>query len=596
MKKFFVSAAVIAMFAACSQQEDPLLSNIETPIAIESAGVMDVVSSRSSQPLTDGSLGLYVSGSGLTDKYLSDNVEWKYVDNQWKNQGGTLLFAGEGKQTAYAYHPYVADAYANGFTNNGTTDLLWWKSDGALSSASFSVDFTHALSKLVINLKKGTEVNEEIKSVKVSGTYATGTPNFADQTWSFASDAQTDDVTAVATTASSGMDATYTTLLIPQSTSALKVVITTTNNRIFTYRHSGELTFDSGTAYTLELKLGGDVMNIGSNEWVKVVDWNAADEVIPSARVEESYVISGDTYIVYDADGLYAWRKAMETSYYNLTLGADITLAGENNWIPLDYFDGIIDGAGHTITGLNIVSDEGYLGFLSWLQSRGEVKNLTVQDFTVKGDHTAGAIAGDNSGKITNCHVRGNITATGDLDLGGIVGDNKGIISGCTSDVNITSDQKSTIECGGIAWYNNDNGLVLGCESRADISIFDVILSGIVYYNYGTVIACCKNKAYLDITFARVGLISNNYSVVIGSWTIDSYLYQEAIDGIKWSSQDSSIISCHQGDAATINAKVSEMNQAIADYNITAVDKKKCPYSWKAGTDGYPTLVKTINL
>jgi len=35
------------------------------------------------------------------------------------------------------------------------------------------------------------------------------------------------------------------------------------------------------------------------------------------------------------------------------------------------------------------------------------------------------------------------------------------------------------------------------------------------------------------------------------------------------------------------------MNAAIATYNSSAAEGKTCPYIWQAGTDGYPTLVKS---
>ncbi|MBQ8674102.1 MAG: hypothetical protein IJ511_08675 [Bacteroides sp.] len=103
------------------------------------------------------------------------------------------------------------------------------------------------------------------------------------------------------------------------------------------------------------------------------------------------YIVENGTYLVYNADGLQAWHKAAEAiistgtddtndDWYaeyttdidmpGLTLAADITLTGENNWAPLGYcvegeskdvyypYIGTIDGNGHTITGLNINSAE----------------------------------------------------------------------------------------------------------------------------------------------------------------------------------------------------------------------------------------------
>ena len=257
MKKFLAFAAVATMFAACSQNDELVLQDKDMPIAIATAGVNDLVASRTgSSPLTSGSLGLYVTDVTLADQYTASNLQWKYQDGWTKVGEQQLLFAGAGKQSAYAYHPYADDAYSEGFTTDGTTDLLWWKSESTLSAASFDIPFTHALSLLTINLKRGTNVTETITGVTVGGTVVTATPDFAGQTWNVAAAAAADLTATVATTAS-GMDATYTVLLIPQTASALKITITA-GNRTFIYPHTGNQTFEAGTAYTLDITVGAD--------------------------------------------------------------------------------------------------------------------------------------------------------------------------------------------------------------------------------------------------------------------------------------------------------------------------------------------------
>ena len=271
MKKFLIFAAVATMFAACSQNDDLVLQDKDTPIAIASAGVNDLVASRNATSLTEGSLGLYVGGTDL-DKYTATNLQWTYESGEWKNKGDELYFAGAGKQSAYAYHPYNATAYTNGFTTNGTTDLLWWKSASTLSAASLNISFTHALSLLTINLKKGTNVTEHITGVKVGGTKVTATPNFPANTWSEPIGEAT-DITATVATPASGMDATYTALLIPQTTGALKITVTA-GNRTFVYTHSTDETFAPGTAYTLTITVGADNVEAGT---ISAAGWNIGE-------------------------------------------------------------------------------------------------------------------------------------------------------------------------------------------------------------------------------------------------------------------------------------------------------------------------------
>jgi len=270
MKKFLAFAAVATMFAACSQNDELVLQDKDMPIAIATAGVNDLVASRTgSSSLTSGSLGLYVTGVALEDQYTASNLQWEYQNGWTKLDNQQLLFAGAGKQSAYAYHPYADGAYSEGFTTDGTTDLLWWKSESTLSAASFDIPFTHALSLLTINLKRGTNVTEPITGVTVGGTVVTATPNFAELDWSVAAAAAADLTATVATTAS-GMDATYTVLLIPQTASALKITITA-GNRTFIYIHTGNQTFAAGTAYTLDITVGADNVDAGeisAGKWI----------------------------------------------------------------------------------------------------------------------------------------------------------------------------------------------------------------------------------------------------------------------------------------------------------------------------------------
>ena len=263
MKKFLAFAAVATMFAACSQNDELVLQDKDTQIAIATAGVNDLVASRAEpSPLTSGSLGLYVTGDDLAGQYNATNLQWEY-QNGWTKVGEKqLLFAGADKQSAYAYHPYADGAYSEGFTTDGATDLLWWKSESTLSAASFDIPFTHALSLLTINLKRGTNVTEDITGVTVGGTVVTATPDFAELDWSVAADATAADLTATVATTASGMDATYTVLLIPQTASALKITITA-GNRTFIYTHTDDQTLTAGTAYTLEITVGADDVDAG---------------------------------------------------------------------------------------------------------------------------------------------------------------------------------------------------------------------------------------------------------------------------------------------------------------------------------------------
>lgn len=148
------------------------------------------------------------------------------------------------------------------------------------------------------------------------------------------------------------------------------------------------------------------------------------------------------TYTVYTAEGLEMWRAAAhqnavdkKSDKVNLLLAADIELPvveeGSSNWTPLGTtsapYNGIIDGAGFTISNLTI-SGGSNVGFIGAASNGGNVvSNLKLANVNVSGAKNVGAVIGQvtNDGKVDNCHVlSGKVTGTGD-NVGGILGYSK---------------------------------------------------------------------------------------------------------------------------------------------------------------------------
>ena len=326
-----------------------------------------------------------------------------------------------------------------------------------------------------------------------------------------------------------------------------------------------------------------------------------------------------NTYTVYTAKGLLDWSEKVrdifatgvfnyeidayeyEEDFPNLSLAADITLTGENNWTPIGgkdedgslYYTGTINGGGHTITGLHINNESNYQGFIGMLGEGGTVKNLTFADAHVTVGQYSGIVVGDNLGTIEDCHVTsGSLTANGDY-AGGIVGSNAQdcIVKNCTNAATITVAQGASAGAlGGIAG-NNNFGIILGCINTGDISSDNYCIGGVLGDNAGIVVAC-SNKGTVTGTGNTGGIVGRNaasFAQTIGSWTIATNESDAGGDGVGHT--NGTVTGCFTGDAATINGKVSEINAAIATYNETAT--VNCPYTWEAGTDGYPTLVKS---
>ena len=282
MRKYLALTAMATLFAGCVQDDGLFLQEHDAPISISSAEINDLRMSRAGgTPLTYGELGLYITGDGLDEKYTEANCRFTYRESKESGPGwypGGIapkpLFAGAGKQSAYAYYPYGCGFVNNeSYTTNGATDLLWWKSETTLSEPTFPIDFDHALSKLTINLKKGNQLTSDIIGVMVEGTVLTATPHLFTKTWTIAQGAVSAPLSATEITTTSGMDATFSTLLIPQSTSALKITILTSSNQVFVYNHDSEHEFVQGTAYTLSLQVDEDRTYISRLSDITVNSW-----------------------------------------------------------------------------------------------------------------------------------------------------------------------------------------------------------------------------------------------------------------------------------------------------------------------------------
>ena len=171
------------------------------------------------------------------------------------------------------------------------------------------------------------------------------------------------------------------------------------------------------------------------------------------------YAYFSESIPIYTADDLKAIGDYSSSKYY---LANDIDLGGEQ-WTPLWYFSGELNGEGHKIHNFTITSSDYLAGFFT--TNSGTIKNVTFSDFvfTVSSESqtfTAGAIVGNNSGTIENCHVTDatitysyicNLTGDPRNFVGGLVGENQSILSSCT----ITADINTYIETNNTQAYTN---------------------------------------------------------------------------------------------------------------------------------------------
>ena len=184
-------------------------------------------------------------------------------------------------------------------------------------------------------------------------------------------------------------------------------------------------------------------------------------------------------YQIGTAEDLKAFAELVngENPYANAVLTADIDKGTENYRIGRDGqdFQGVFDGAGHTIT-YDMTFEENGAGLF-----RNVGVHAIIQDLKVKGTITtsaqfAGSIAGWNSGRIRGCYadVTINSSKEGDATDGGLVGiAYRGtVIENCLAKVAILGEK--TQNCGGVVGWANDKINIANCLIVSDGSTLDV--------------------------------------------------------------------------------------------------------------------------
>lgn len=353
MKKILTFAVLAATVTSCTQNEVEGLQQSNEYIGIASAKVNNLVLTRVGEttPLDQGSLGLFVTTEG-DDIFSVDNMKWNYTEDAGWTSITNLAYEGDGKQTAYAYHPYRPEAATTSFNftiDNERTDLLWWKSDGKLTSKTLNIGFDHALSKLTINLKKNEEVaGEELGAVTISGTKKNGIVDLTTQTWNTEA-GEVAEITAGEVELTEGFDKTVCSTLIPQTVSALTVSVEVGSN---TYTWTGtEQEFLSGHAYTLNLTVGREVAAIGE---VNVTDWTTTEETQEgNADYVPSY-LTGEELRTYMTEQLAAGQTDITVALKPNAGSADFLII-RNALNTAEIEDGTIN---LTITGATFVPDK----------------------------------------------------------------------------------------------------------------------------------------------------------------------------------------------------------------------------------------------
>lgn len=153
-------------------------------------------------------------------------------------------------------------------------------------------------------------------------------------------------------------------------------------------------------------------------------------------------------------------------------------------------FQGIVDGQGHTISGLRVSKPEGGgIGLFGVLGQRGTVRNLNLTGAAVVGRGGVGLMVGSNFGVVLNCSVEGDVA--GQLAIGALVGGSGGLVAHSSATGTVSGNQAIGGLVGdmrGAVYYSHADTQVAGSRGMGGLiglNTFGFILSS---YAEGTII------------------------------------------------------------------------------------------------------------
>ena len=456
--RLFIPAATALLFAlaACTQDEladDSRLSKEEYPIVIHATG-LSVEATPLAAPSTRAS-----------------------VDGDWQGVNSVALKIGDAVKE-YTVTATDADGYKSAtlsrendpyywISRNPITVSAWWPLDDTDITQMPAVKVAEDQSKLA-DFQKSDFISAENQTVKFDDPTlgfthhtarvaielkpGTGFTSVAGATVSLVSlSADNGNPTAIKTYNASGN--TYEALTAPQTVAAGKQFVKVElGGGTFYFRPQNNVVLEAGNRYTYIVKVNATGLTL---EGCTIGSWT--DGGGESGEAEDlGYSIQNDgSYVVYNADGLLAWNKAIQKDEsINCTLTADIDLTGKK-WTRLDTwpgYSGVFNGQGHRITGLNFSAAS--FGLFYFLNVSGVIKNLQLIDVNLDGSSGGAAgIVDRNHGQIIACSVTGKLT----VHSGGIANANYGDIIACW----FNGTLKDESGCGTLVRFNYKN--IISC-------------------------------------------------------------------------------------------------------------------------------------
>jgi len=237
-------------------------------------------------------------------------------------------------------------------------------------------------------------------------------------------------------------------------------------------------------------KLPGFGVTVDMPEHIEVITFPGA------GTATSPYLITTPAQLALLAELVNAGNTNYSTAHYRLEADLDLTAYGSNfndgrGWHPIgitntNFFRGVFDGNGYTITNLYINDPSGnnigLFGFVDGRTGGGIIKNLSVSGEVTGVNFVGGVVGVSNGGIVSN--VSSWVDVSGAASIGGVVGRN------------LHTTQRSAVV---------ENSYAVGNVSGTGS------IGGIVGWNDAIV----RDNAALNVSVAMTGT-SNNLGRVVG--------------------------------------------------------------------------------
>jgi filamentous hemagglutinin family protein len=268
---------------------------------------------------------------------------------------------------------------------------------------------------------------------------------------------------------------------------------------------------------------GSHALTLGGLYGVQYRDWLSHGMTLDIANYANSlaYDSAGGHYGLNDVQGLKDLLGFADNAAYKFRLTGSIDLAGAPGlWIP-DFSGVEFDGAGHTISNLQVdLPFAASVGMFGRVSDASTVRDLGILGGSVVGLESVGGLTGWNKGTISNTYATPSVREVGRIggaaSAGGLVGDNFGTISNSYAAGTVSG--KNSV--GGLVGYNGNIGTISNSYAAGSVSGMNLV-GGLVGYNSGTISNSCAVGSASGINYVG-GLVGHNGDYFVG-WVSDSF-------------------------------------------------------------------------